>query len=136
VAGTNILTVGQNNVTHPPGVKLKQITPETIRLDLDITARKRLPIQVDWTGELPEGMLISGVEVEPDTAEVTGAKGFVDGLSTLYTVKVQVDDLAPRGELSIPLALRPASVSLVSPANNRVRIRYTMSKRQPVEDLP
>ncbi len=136
VTGTNILTVGQNNVTHPPGVKLKQITPETIRLDLDITARKQLPIQVDWTGKLPEGMLISGAEVVPDTAEIIGAKGIVEGLSTLYTVKVQVDDLTPRGELSIPLALRPASVSLASPAGNRVRIRYTMSKREPVEDLP
>ncbi len=135
-AGANILTVGQNNVNLPPGFSLKHVNPETIRLDLDIVSSKQLPVQVDWTGRLPEGMLISEVDVSPKSVNVTGGQGILNELKTLYTVKIPVDDLPTKGELSVELALKPASIRIASIPGNRVRVRYQMAQREQVEEAP
>ncbi len=134
--GTNILSLGQNNVEMPPGIVLKQIVPETIRLDLDMIATKNLPIQVDWVGTLPKGLLISFVDLEPDRVEVKGGKIALDRLDTLYTVKVPVDGLRERGELSVELALKPAGLRVRSLPGNRVRIRYVMARREATQEIP
>lgn len=134
--GANVLTVGQNNIDLPPGVNLKQVTPETIRLELDVVATKQVPIQVDWVGRLPEGIIVSELTISPDSVEITGGKGLIEDLDTLYTDKVPVDNLGDRGEMSVELSLKPASVRIGTIPGNRVRIRYATTRREPVGDAP
>ncbi|MBW2593276.1 MAG: DNA integrity scanning protein DisA nucleotide-binding domain protein, partial [Deltaproteobacteria bacterium] len=55
VVGSNTFTITPENITLPPGVLLNKVTPPVIKVTLDVSIEKNLPIQADWIGKLPEG---------------------------------------------------------------------------------
>ena len=61
--GRNTFTITQDDIILPPGVSLNKIQPATIEVTLDVPATKELPIQVDWTGRLPENTALTDVRV-------------------------------------------------------------------------
>jgi diadenylate cyclase len=74
VAGRNSLTITDDDIILPPGASLKKVEPSSIDIMVDTIGQKRLPVQVDWTGTLPPGILVESVRLEPETVEVTGGQ--------------------------------------------------------------
>jgi diadenylate cyclase len=58
VAGRNSLTITDDDIILPPGASLKKVEPSSIDIMVDTIGQKRLPVQVDWTGTLPPGILV------------------------------------------------------------------------------
>ena len=52
--GTNSYTIGEKNVSLPPGVSLKRVEPASVEVVLDVPGTRILPVQVDWQGKLPK----------------------------------------------------------------------------------
>jgi len=132
VAGRNSLTVTEDDILLPPGASLKKVEPNSIDIVVDTVGQKRLPVQVDWTGTLPPGILVQDVQVLPEAVEVVGGQLLLDQMETIYTAKVPVDGLASAGELRTALALVPASLRLAPNQENSIRIRFKVRPRQPL----
>jgi uncharacterized protein (TIGR00159 family) len=130
VAGRNSLTITDDDITLPPGASLKKVEPSSIDIMVDTIGQKRLPVQVDWTGTLPPGILVQSVRLEPETVEVTGGQLLLNEMDTIYTAKVPVDELQKSGEQRIALALVPASLRLAPGQENSILITYTVRPRQ------
>jgi YbbR domain-containing protein len=99
---------------------------------VDTLGQKRLPVQVDWTGVLPPGILIQKVQVEPDTVDVIGGHLLLQEIDTIYTAKVPVDGLKQSGELRTALVLVPASLLLAPGQENSILVSYKVRQRQSV----
>ena len=129
VVGKNIFSITQDNITLPPGIFLRKVIPPVIEVTLDETIKKVIPLQVDWVGELPEGLILSEVEIDPDKIEVIGGKRILQNISTLYTEKVPLDNLRGTGTILANLALTPAALKIASGSKDKVRIVYVVKPR-------
>jgi uncharacterized protein (TIGR00159 family) len=127
--GKNAFTITADNVTHPPGIILKNITPSEITVELDITIEKQLPVQVDWVGKLPEDLSLVEAGLDPPTVTIVGGKRILDTMKTIYTEKVPLDTLKADGSLVAKLALQPASLKVADGSRDKVTISYVTKKR-------
>lgn len=131
VSGMNIFALSEENIILPPGLWLNRIEPAEVQVALDMPVNKELPVQVDWVGTLPTGLLLESVTVTPAKITVVGAQRTLEEISTIYTEKVRLDDLAASGQLTAAVTFDGASVRLVEAGRDRVEVRYTIRRRTP-----
>jgi diadenylate cyclase len=129
VSGQNTFTLTQENIVLPPGLWLNRIEPPEVQVALDMPVNKELPIQVDWVGALPDGLILESVSVVPDKTIVEGAERVLNRTSTIYTEKVRLDDLQASGRITVGLVVDPAAFRIVDGSNQKVDVRYTIRRR-------
>ena len=81
--------------SHPEGIHtprglelelLEIISPDTIRIRLDAFARKNVPIVSRVEVKTEQGYtVVGGVQLRPATAEISGPKNTIDGISAVHT---------------------------------------------------
>jgi uncharacterized protein (TIGR00159 family) len=129
VVGLNIFNITHENISLPPGVVLKSVEPPTVEVILDVPMKKELPVQVDWVGKLPPELILAAAEVSPDKVRVVGGSQIVEGISTIYTEKVPLDNIRETGTMTVGLALNPASLQIAPDSEDKITIRYQVKKR-------
>jgi len=130
-AGTSSFTITSRDVSLPPGVTLRSVRPPVIDVTLDVLTRKELPVQVDWAGKMPPGLILTEAKTTPERMQVTGPKRILDRVSTLYTEKVYVDNMEKSGALTSQIVLNPASLKLAPGGRERVIIDYKVKEKGP-----
>jgi DNA integrity scanning protein DisA with diadenylate cyclase activity len=129
VVGPNTFNIIPEDISLPPGVVLKTVDPPTVGVTLDIPMKKKLPVQVDWVGKLPEHLILASVRIKPKEVEVVGGARIVEKISTIYTEKAPLDNINETGTMTVGLALNPASLKIASGSKDRITIRYVVKKR-------
>jgi diadenylate cyclase len=131
VVGANTFTITPKDVSLPPGVSLKSVTPAVVEVTLDVLVKKDLPVQVDWAGKMLPQLLLTQAKLTPDQVQVIGPKRVLDNLSTLYTEKVYLDRLEKTGTCTAQILLNPASLKLAPGAKDKVTIEYRFKQEGP-----
>jgi len=129
--GANVFNLNSKNVSLPPGIHLNRIEPSVLTVTLDKLTTKVIPIQVNWVGEMPGGMLLKSAEVSPSTAKVVGASQRLAETPTIYTEPVRLGRLEASGTFNAKLILEPASLQVAEGAEDRVKVTYVMQSRSP-----
>jgi hypothetical protein len=129
VVGRNVFSITQENITLPPGIFLRKIVPSVIEVTLDETIKKEIPVQIDWVGELPEGLILLEISFNPEKIEVTGGKRILENLSTIYTEKVHLENMKISGAIFANLALTPASLKIAPGSKDKIRIVYVIKPK-------
>jgi diadenylate cyclase len=130
VIGANAFTITPENISLPPGIILKEVSPSIVEVDLDETIKKKLPVQIDWVGKLQEELILVESITDPVTVEVIGGKRTLGRITTLYTEKVNLDNLKSEGEITANLALNPASLKIAPGSKEKVTIKYRTKVRE------
>lgn len=128
--GANVFNLNSGNVKLPPGIRMNRIEPSILTVTLDKLATKIIPIQVNWSGRLPEGMLLKSSELSPSTVEVVGASQRLAETDTIYTESVNLGKMKSSGTVDAKLLLAPASLQVTEGSDDRVRIKYELSERR------
>jgi len=129
ISGRNSFTITADDVSYPPGIILKNISPSEVTVDLDVTIEKLLPVQVDWVGKLPEDLSLVEAQLDQEKVPIIGGKRILDSIKTVYTEKVPLDTLKEQGSLVAKLALQPASLKVADGGRDKVTIKYVTKKR-------
>ncbi len=124
--GQTKLSITRENVVLPPGIRLKQIEPSELDITLDARIERELPIQPNWTGKLPKGLLVKEARALPQTILVTGGSLALSEISTVFTEPIPLDKLSESGTISVGLVTSPG-VKLAN--SNKILILYLVSKR-------
>ena len=130
-AGPNTFTIARKNISLPPGIVLKAVTPSVVDVELDVLIKKELPVQIDWAGRLPDHFILEEATVVPKTVEIIGGKRMLEKMMTLYTEKVPLNNLEVEGVITANVALNPASLKIAPGSEERVTIRYLTRLRNP-----
>jgi uncharacterized protein (TIGR00159 family) len=123
-AGLNTFSITRKSISLPPGIILKGVTPAVVNVELDVMMKKKLPVQIDWVGRLPDHFILLKVTTIPETVEIIGARRILEKISTIYTEKVPIDNLRLEGTITVNLALMPASLKIASGSSEKVTIAY------------
>jgi len=129
VIGRNTYTITKENITLPPGALLKGVKPSVVEVTLDVPISKMLPVQVAWTGKLPENLILSEARLDPEKLLVEGGSHMLKNISTIYTEKVLLDNISESGKISVKLVLNPASLKIALGSKDSISIEYVVNKR-------
>jgi uncharacterized protein (TIGR00159 family) len=132
VVGLNKYTLTSENISLPPGIILRSVDPSVVDVTLDVPIVKELPLQVDWTGKLPQGYILEDVKLKPERVKVMGGRKILERLSTIYTEKVALDTLKTSGSMTVKIALTPASLRVAEDSKDRLTIDYTIRNKLPL----
>lgn len=134
VAGSNQVAITRDSIVLPPGVALKQVEPQILTVNLDVPDQKNLPIQPDWTGKLPVGLILQYAHTIPDTIKVVGGSLALKDIQTIYTEKIPLENITADGKTSVALALLPSYLKLDDESQNHVEVIYKIVQRPPGSD--
>lgn len=129
VNGENSFTITSDNIAIPPGVRLNRIEPSKIKVSLDLPVAKVLPIQVDWVGSLPPGLVLKSVQLLPNKTKVVGAGRLLDGITTIYTEKIHLENLKTSGRIKVDLSLAPGALKIADDYRDTIEVRYIIAER-------
>jgi DNA integrity scanning protein DisA with diadenylate cyclase activity len=128
--GANSYNIRPENISLPPGIILREVTPSAIEVLIDETIKKELPVQIDWAGKLPEGLRLVDSVSDPETVEIVGGKRILENIVTIYTEKILLDNLKGKGEIAAKLELNPASLKIAPGSKEKVTIQYLIRERE------
>ncbi len=131
--GKNQLAITRKNIQLPPGIRLKNIEPDQVELTLDTMAEKRVPVQADFSGKLPDGLIMARIQVVPETVNIIGGELSLDSVTTVFTEKISLEDLTKSGLVNVALVMSPATLR-PDDKHKKVQVRYTISERRQDDD--
>ena len=126
--GENTFSLTPGKIPLPPGITLNQIIPETVTAVIDSIVTKYLPVQVDWTGKLPDHLLLDSVQVEPPNVHLSGRSMVLKNIQTAYTERVSLEGIEKSGVLQSRIAL-DRQLKLIERQNAEVKIKYFVKER-------
>ena len=129
IAGRNTFTVADENVALPPGVFLKRVKPSVVEVTVDVPTKKRLPVQVDWVGRLPEHLLLTEAKLEPENVWVIGGRRILENVSTIYTEEVPLNNIRKTGTVTVNLMLELASTKIAPESTDRIKVEYVAEEK-------
>lgn len=127
--GSNVFQITDKQVKLPPGISVKHIQPREVNVTLDVMKTRLFPVQISWTGKLPENLLLEKAEISPEKIMVAGWSRAIENLSTVYTENVSLWNLKKSGSISVPLAFVHSSIKVASGFPEKIKISYTVKDR-------
>lgn len=119
--GENIIEVKKYWGSSP---KIK-ITPEneTIAVYVDHTYAKSIPVEINFEGELPPGLIKTSHSIKPANITVNGTKEVIDGLSKLTLGKINLSQIKESTTISLKPSEPPKGTTFVgSPREFQIRV--------------
>jgi hypothetical protein len=129
VIGPNSFSITLENISLPPGILLREVTPPVIDVVIDETIKKEVPVQIDWVGKLPGNLILIDSVTDPEKVEIVGGKRILEKIATIYSEKVLLDNLSGKGEITANLVMNPASLKIAPGSKDKVTIQYLIRDR-------
>ena len=128
--GEKIVQLSQQNVRAPFGIEIVRVNPAQVRLNLEPTMSKTLPVVVQTLGQPAPGFEIASMTVTPRVVEVQGPASKVELLESVPTAIVRVGGRNASFAESVDLDLPDPMVrlQLLSPVEVRINIKERGSK--------
>ncbi len=126
--GKNSFVITDENVSLPPGILLKRVTPPVVDVTLGIPVIKEVPIQVDWAGKLPKQLTLEKVKINPTRIALIGGSRILDRISTVYTEKIYLDNIYSSDTITVKLALSP-SIKTAPGSSDMVTVDYIVKNK-------
>jgi YbbR domain-containing protein len=130
--GSRLFHIRTDEVRVPYGVEVLQLTPGTIALELETSARRTLPIRPAIEGEAAPGFVAGEATSDPPTVDVIGPESHVKDINAATTEPVSI---AGRRELvidTVTVGVADSAVRLVEPRSATVSVRIVPA---PVERM-
>jgi len=114
-----------DRLTIAPGIQLLDVKPESVRVELDRVAHKRLPVVLDAAASFREGYgQVGSTSISPESVTVTGAESVVRALDAWSTERRVFENLKTSVDATVPLA--PPGGHLLTFSSSSVRVSITV----------
>ncbi|MCB0308315.1 MAG: hypothetical protein KDD48_03005 [Bdellovibrionales bacterium] len=89
--GANTFWIHEEDLELPFGVRIVQVVPQVVKIYLDQSLEKQVPVVARFAGQLEYGFEIVSYKVNPPVLKVKGTKSELDGLGKIQTIPVSLD---------------------------------------------
>ena len=88
--GEMTIKLGPQSIRHSRRVQIVQVEPAAVSVDLDQLVDRELPVQPQFTGDLPPAVVIERVLTKPETVKLKGPKALLDALGGAATLPIDL----------------------------------------------
>ncbi|MBZ5537124.1 MAG: hypothetical protein LAO31_14310 [Acidobacteriia bacterium] len=110
--GEHTYLLNSASVQAPVGVEVIRVIPTQVKLHLERTIRKTLPVKVRWKGALPGFKGVPQLDADPAEVLVEGPESRVNDLTQVSTDVIDLTQVAPNLKLSVSLSVDDPTVRL------------------------
>ena len=103
--GTNTFDISPDNFSIPKTLKITQISPSSIKVELDPVMGKVVRIKAVVKGEPAPGYRVARIVVDPPSIKLQGARSYVAELKEVSTEEIDISGLRETLKLEVPLRL-------------------------------
>lgn len=121
-AGSRLFHIRANEVRAPYGVEVAQVVPSTLALELEKSARRRVPVVPAVEGDPAPGFVVGRVIAEPGTVEIVGPDSRVKQVAQATTEPVSVENARARVRDGVTVGVIDSSVRLVQAQSAQVTV--------------
>jgi len=120
--GSRLFHLRTDEVRRPYGVEVAQITPVTISLELERSARRSVPIVPAVEGDPAPGFVIGRATATPDTVEVVGPESRLRDLTSATTEPISVAGQRANVTDVVTIGVSDSSLRLVQAQSATVNV--------------
>ena len=120
--GSRLFHILAEDVRAPFGVEVTQVVPSTLSLELEKSARRRVPVNAATDGQPAPGYVIGNKIVDPPMVEIMGPESRVRQISEATTEPVSIRDARARVRDTVNVGVIDSSVRLVQPEKAQVTV--------------
>jgi YbbR domain-containing protein len=124
--GEHTYPLNSANVQAPGGVEVVRVIPTHVKLRLERTLHKFLPVKVRWRGSFPDSEGDPELVAAPPEIEVEGPESRVNDLKQVSTDVINLSRVTPSQKLSVNLSVEDPTVRL---SQEKVDILITASPK-------
>jgi YbbR domain-containing protein len=110
----------------PRGVRVEQISPSQINLEIAAIIRRTILVRPDVVGTPPHGYMVKEIEIVPNTVEVVGPAPQVEKIETVMTAPIDISHFTQSQTQDLPL--RGIEGDLITTNVDRVRARVDIQE--------
>jgi YbbR domain-containing protein len=126
---------GQLNL--PFGMQVERTNPRKLNLSVEKKIRKRVPLRVQYAGEIPHEVSILNPLLEPSEIDIEGPKSVISKIKELYTRPVEIENLV--GFNQVPVDIQLPDERLMIEPHIEVKLHYklkTIRSHLTLHDVP
>jgi YbbR domain-containing protein len=121
-AGSRLFHIRTEDVRAPFGIDIAQVIPSTLALELEKSARRRVPIMPATDGDPAPGFVVGRVSAEPPMVEIVGPESRVRQVAEATTEPVSIKDARSRVRDGVTVGVVDTSVRLAQPQVAQVTV--------------
>jgi YbbR domain-containing protein len=126
-AGETRMAVNKELIALPRGARIVASSPSTLSFALESVSSKVVPVRADLVGELPAGLALGRVSVEPKEIAISGARSTVRNVREVVTDRVDLSTLRESTTLESPVALGFPHIWRKDQSGEPIRIRIEVA---------
>src|SRR5256714_7092146 len=133
--GDRVARLSDKNVEMdlPEGVHITEITPRSVTLHLEPVVERRIPVEVRFDGEPPEGFRRLNVAVTPEEVRVAGPDSHVQAIEKAYTETISL--AGQRDSITLSQVAVDIPDHKVTPLDPTVAVRVEIAEEQAVRRI-
>jgi len=121
-AGSRLFHLSLDDVRAPFGIEVSQVIPSTMALELEKSARRKVPIMPATEGDPAPGFVIGRISVDPPTVDIVGPESRVRQVAEATTEPVVIKDARARVRDGVTVGVVDTSVRLAQAQNAQVTV--------------
>jgi len=94
-AGDRTFSITREETNLPRGIELLRATPAQVRFHFERSERREVPVVVNFTGTLPNGLQLESHQTDPANEEIVGPESHVRRISAATTDVVDLRTVNP-----------------------------------------
>lgn len=127
-AGLNSFDILPRNISLPQGLTVTQMSPSTIKVEIDEVMDKIVRVNALVQGEPESGYRVSRVTVDPRYIKLQGSKTQLKTLKEVPTEEIDVSGFKETVKLEVPLRLSELNVKAGGDRKVRVTVHIEPEK--------
>lgn len=136
-AGSRLFHIPHDAVRSPFGVEVAQVVPATLALELEKSARRRIPVVPATEGDPAPGFVVGRITANPATVEIVGPDSRVRQVAEATTEPVSVKDARVRVRDGVTIGVVDPSVRLAQPQSADVTVEiWPAPVERHISDVP
>ncbi|MCQ4088663.1 CdaR family protein [Saccharibacillus sp. JS10] len=118
------------------------IEPSSLRVQIPISSSdnvssKTLPLNISYSGDLPDGMIVSDVQASAQKVTLYGSSEVLDQLSSFPPVTLNLDRVTAEGETTYTESLSPPEgIDRIVPASVNYKVTIVPYQKKTIADIP
>ncbi len=125
-AGTNTFAISADNFVIPKTLKITQISPSSIKVELDPVMGRVVRVKAAVKGEPAPGYRVTRIVVAPSSIKLRGARSHLEGLREVSTEEIDISGLRKTSKAEV--ALRLADLRLKEEVKGTIQVTVVISQ--------
>jgi YbbR domain-containing protein len=128
--GMNSFDILPDNFNISKGLDITQISPSSVKVELDHVIEKMVHVKPDVEGKPARGYRVSKITVEPPFITLQGAEGQLTKLKEIMTEEVNISDLKETVAVEVPLRIADLRLKKAVKRTVKVTIVFEEERRK------